>query len=271
MLSGIDPVVVLVRDLLSATEDYEKLGFRVTPGGEHTGGATHNALIGFRDGSYFELIAFKDPAKKQDHRWWARLAAGEGLVDYALRADKVAAVAAEARTGGLSLADPVDGHRTRPDGRQLAWRSITSGRPVGTSALPFAIEDVTPRSDRVPAGDAAIHRLGAIGVAEVVIAVRNIEAAARDLRALLGQEPELVQVGLSSARAEAVFRTGGQALRLVQPGITGTQDDAALADHLASRGEGPFEVVLELDAAAQASGLLPLTEAHEARIRLGKP
>ena len=75
MLSGIDHVVVLVRDLSEAIAGYEALGFNVTPGGEHGGGATHNALIGFEDGCYFELIAFKDPSLKQDHRWWPRLAA----------------------------------------------------------------------------------------------------------------------------------------------------------------------------------------------------
>ncbi len=269
MLTGIDHIVVLVQDLASATAGYEALGFAVTPGGEHAGGATHNALIGFDDGTYFELIAFKEPSKTHDHRWWARLAKGEGLVDYALRADNAEAVVEEARSRGLELANPVDGSRRRPDGEQIAWRSITSGRSIGTSALPFAIEDVTPREARVPGGSAAKHSLGVTGVAELVVAVRDVEASARDLEMMLGQKPERVQAGTDGRGGEALFETGGHRLRLVEPGGTADGDGLTVAEHLESRGEGPYEVVLQLEPGSQPSGrLLPQTEANGARIRV---
>ena len=58
MLTGIDHIVILVRDLAAASAEHAKLGFTVTPGGAHRHGATHNALISFADGTYFELIAF---------------------------------------------------------------------------------------------------------------------------------------------------------------------------------------------------------------------
>jgi catechol 2,3-dioxygenase-like lactoylglutathione lyase family enzyme len=262
MLSGIDHVVVLVRNLAEAVAGYEALGFTVTPGGEHGGGATHNALIGFQDGTYFELIAFTEADRPQDHRWWKRLVAGEGLVDYALRADRVATVVEDARGRGLELGAATDGSRRRPDGQQLAWRSVTSGRPVGSTALPFAIEDVTPHEARVPGGDAANHRPGVRGVAELVIAVRDLEASARDLQAMLGTKPAIGESG-------AVFSTGGQRLRLVQPDAADSYDGTglSLAEHLSSRGEGPYEVVL--DAASPSGVLLPVEQTHGARIRLG--
>jgi catechol 2,3-dioxygenase-like lactoylglutathione lyase family enzyme len=271
MLSGIDHVVVLVRDLSQAIAGYKALGFSVTPGGEHGGGATHNALIGFEDGCYFELIAFKDPSKEQEHRWWPRLAAGEGLVDYALIADSVQAVADDARARGLELGAPTDGSRKRPDGQQIAWRAITSGKAVGTTALPFAIEDVTPREMRVPGGQAAGHRLGVSGIIELVIAVRDIEASTRQLRALLGREPESTKA--ADGNAEAVFNAGSQRLRLVQPGPAASHDGIglSLAEHLASRGEGPYEVVLQETAASTSPNgdLLPIIETNGARIRIG--
>ena len=68
MLKGIDHVVILVKNLDQAVADYTQLGFNVVPGGEHTDGATHNALVAFADGSYLELIAFKREAP--EHRWW---------------------------------------------------------------------------------------------------------------------------------------------------------------------------------------------------------
>ncbi|MDQ2809182.1 MAG: VOC family protein [Chloroflexota bacterium] len=60
MIIGIDHIVILVPDLTQAEQDYTALGFTVTPGGEHAGGLTHNALIALADGSYLELIAFRD-------------------------------------------------------------------------------------------------------------------------------------------------------------------------------------------------------------------
>lgn len=268
MLSGIDHVVVLVQDLPQAIGSYESLGFTVTPGGEHAGGATHNGLIGFDDGTYFELIAFKEPEREQDHRWWPRLRAGEGLVDYALVASNAAEVIGEAGSRGVALNGPADGSRHRPDGKLIAWRSVTSGLPIGASPLPFAIEDVTPRETRVPNGAAATHRNNASGVAEVVIVVRDISAAVRDLAAMLG-------TGAVSGRSEneAVFTTGQQRLRLLQPTPQISHDGIGLspAEHLETRGEGPYEVILSLSGATDlpAGTLLPATPAHGARIRMG--
>lgn len=273
MLSGIDHVVVLVRDLARATAGYEALGFSVASGGEHAGGKTHNTLIGFEDGTYFELIAFKEPSQEHDHRWWSRLAAGEGLVDYALRAESAANVVEQARTRGLNLADAVDGSRIRPDGQRVAWRSITSGRAIGTTPLPFAIEDVTPREARVPNGNAAKHRLGVSGIAELVIVVRDIESATRSLAAMLGQEPETLDASNQGRNAEAVFSTGGHRLRLIEPGENATHDGVGLSltEHLAARGEGPYEVVLQMEPGSThaAGSLLPIADTNGARIRLG--
>jgi catechol 2,3-dioxygenase-like lactoylglutathione lyase family enzyme len=55
VLTRLDHLVILVRDLDRAVRGYEGLGFAVTPGGEHADGLTRNALIPFRDGSHLEL------------------------------------------------------------------------------------------------------------------------------------------------------------------------------------------------------------------------
>ncbi|MER3459556.1 MAG: hypothetical protein C4309_13850, partial [Chloroflexota bacterium] len=46
---ALDHIVILVRDLAKAIEDYTALGFTIIPGGEHQGGASHNALIAFAE------------------------------------------------------------------------------------------------------------------------------------------------------------------------------------------------------------------------------
>ena len=161
MIRGLDHVVLVVLDLEAAVVDHSRRGFTVTPGGEHAGGLTHNALVGFQDGSYLELIAFRDLAAAQGKHSWAPVAErGGGWADFALLSNDlrqdVTAI------GDLVVRPPEEGGRTRPDGLGIAWRVARLQRP-----LPFLIEDLTAREVRVPGGDAAKHanktsRVGAI-------------------------------------------------------------------------------------------------------------
>ena len=167
MLRQLDHVVLVVRDLASAMTDHRRRGFTVTPGGEHADGITHNALIAFADGTYLEIVAFRDPARAPTHRWWKIAADGGGFADFALLSDDLNADAA-------ALADvvktpPKEGGRIRPDGVELKWRTAVLKAP-----LPFVIEDLTPRDLRVPGGAAADHANGARGIASVVIGAVDI-------------------------------------------------------------------------------------------------
>jgi hypothetical protein len=89
VLTRLDHLVILVRDLGRAVRDYERLGFTVTPGGEHADVLTRNALIPFEYGSYLELVAFLDPDDPRDNGWgWrAFLPSGGGLIDYCVASD----------------------------------------------------------------------------------------------------------------------------------------------------------------------------------------
>ena len=167
MLRQLDHVVFVVRDLASAMTDHRRRGFTVTPGGEHADGVTHNALIAFADGTYLEIVAFRDPARALTHRWWKIAADGGGFADFALLSDDLNADAA-------ALADvvntpPKEGGRIRPDGVELKWRTAVLKAP-----LPFVIEDLTPRELRVPGGAAVDHANGARGIASVVIGAVEI-------------------------------------------------------------------------------------------------
>ena len=93
MLTRLDHLVIVVRDLEGAVRGYEGLGFAVTPGGEHADGLTRNALIPFKDGSYLELVAFVDPEDSRDNVWgWRQvLSSGGGLIDYCAASDDLTA------------------------------------------------------------------------------------------------------------------------------------------------------------------------------------
>lgn len=150
-------------ELDAAVADHRARGFTVTPGGEHPGGLTHNALVGFQDGSYLELIAFHGLAAARGKHTWAPVAErGGGWADFALGSTDLRDDAAA--LGDLLARPPEDGGRTRPDGVAIAWRVARLYRP-----LPFLIEDTSARELRVPSGAAARHANGIVGVERVVL------------------------------------------------------------------------------------------------------
>lgn len=194
MLTRLDHLVILVHDLDTATEDYERLGFRVTPGGEHADGLTRNALVPFRDGTYLELVAFVDPEDGRDNVWgWREFLPGEGLIDYCAASDGLPEDVKRLQRLGFEVSGPHEGGRKLPDGREIRWRSasfVQEGR-----VLPFLIEDATPRETRVPAGPATDHPNGATGIRKLEISVPGTQDAARTLAALTGAEPEALNLG----------------------------------------------------------------------------
>lgn len=260
MIQGIDHIVIAVRNLDAASGDYRRLGFTVTPGGEHTGGATHNALISFGDGSYFELIAFKEPDREQDHKWWAKLARGEGTVDFALLSDDLATDAERLRAAGVTVTGPIDGGRQRPDGQRIAWRSITLA--ADETPLPFAIEDVTARELRVPAGEATAHAIASPGVAGVVVLVPDLDRAAPVYEALLGHAGEPAASSIPGVGRARRFRSGPHWIDLAEP----ASDAELLQRFIAERGAGPYQIVVNVRSAPVDA--LPVDDAHGARILL---
>ena len=146
MIQGIDHIVVVVKDLDQAAKDYEQLGFTVVPGGQHPVGS-HNALIPFRDGSYLEIIAFYREAL--DHRWWEPLRQRRTLRRFLFSDRRSARRYRKLRTPALRSTTRYLGHARRPDGYELKWLlSLATGSHRGVA--PFLIEDVTPRSERIP-------------------------------------------------------------------------------------------------------------------------
>jgi catechol 2,3-dioxygenase-like lactoylglutathione lyase family enzyme len=255
----IDHIVIMVDDLAAAMEDYRALGFTVLAGGKHEANPTHNALVVFEDGVYLELIALQpgstSPRSPRLQRW---LAAGPGLVDMALLPADIEADIAAARQRGVVIEDAEPGGRLRPDGQQIAWKTAN----LKGAGLPFFCADVTPRSLRAPEGGARQHSNGAAGVANVTIAVTNLEASAGQYRALLGLEPHQ---DTAIALPEAQITTFGleeTTISLAQP----SSKTSPLQAYLEAGGERPYSFTLR--ARQQADNLrLDLNRTHGVRIK----
>jgi catechol 2,3-dioxygenase-like lactoylglutathione lyase family enzyme len=247
MAFALDHVVIAVGDLDRAVADYQSLGFTVYPGGVHHGGVSHNALVVFADGAYFEIIAYRQAAP--DNRWWRVLTtAGEGIVDFAVLPENTERDVQAARARGLEVKGPMPGGRLRPDGVRLDWQIV---RPV-TTDLPFWCGDVTPRELRVPEGAIRRHANGVTGISTARIVVADLAASIARFRALAGFDAVSIDDGIPR------IVLGGTVLELIGP------DNDIASRHLAARGEG----VLSLELRSSTPGALEPNRLHGADLSI---
>jgi catechol 2,3-dioxygenase-like lactoylglutathione lyase family enzyme len=233
MFTGIDHVAIVVKGLESAIASYSRAGFLVIRGGEHPIG-THNALIAFADGSYFELIAFLKP--DTGHPWQTALEKGSGIVDFCMATDNLTADVESMRRAGVKIADPFSLTRDRPDGYHLSWVLATPLAPFN-GQVPFLIKDDTPRDERVPRERS--HRNGASGIRTLAIAVEDPGATSRYYARVLGRPG--VPVNRQDLEAAGVSFTIG--LNEVQL-LASKSEAGPLAQWIRDRGQSPFEAVL---------------------------
>lgn len=254
MLTSVDHIVVAVADLDGAIKDYTDLGFTVVRGGKHPRGS-HNALIGFADGAYFEILAFYEPMP--EHRWWHPTQRGGGVVDFCMMTDDLQRDTIALRRAGAEMSDPRPGARARPDGYQVRW---VSAIPVAqfSRLMPFVIKDETPREERVPRE--TVHRNGVTGVATLTIVTRDVAAVRRLLAGVLPQGQEIARQDLDAAGVR--FRVGSQMLDYVAP----RSPASPLNEWLQVEGPSPYAVTLRTEAGK--SGSLDAAKLRRARITL---
>jgi hypothetical protein len=173
-------------DLANMRERLSAIGLPTAYGGPHTE-VTHMALLGFRDGSYLELIAPQDPHSQMPpgQRWRVAMAKDAGPCAWAIGVSDVGAEVKRLSNKGIASVGPIAGGRQKPDGTKLAWESGREGLEDPGSTLPFFIHDLTDRNLRVQvAPDFATGEITGIDV--VVIGVKDIDRAINEFRAAYG-------------------------------------------------------------------------------------
>lgn len=256
MIRGIDHIVIPVRDLEAAILDYTDLGFTVMAGGRHSGLNTHNAVIGFGDSCYFELIALRGPSEAA-HWWFEALPRGGGLTDFCVRSDNLEDDTAAFRRAGAHIEPPFRMGRERPDGYRISWElAVNTGETRGL--VPFFIRDLTPRHERVPHNHT--HRNGATAVHNIGLVVGEIDSIRRIYEMGLGQSGEPIK--RNDLQADGVrFVLGPHELQVIAP----RENSGAAAERLRTRGPSPIEVRLT---GSVAQAVLDSRRAHGARILL---
>jgi hypothetical protein len=165
LLAKADHLVYGTPDLQAGIEKLEKLlGVKATPGGQHPGRGTRNALIALGPATYIEIIA-RDPEQPEPAS--PRPFGLDGLseprfVAWAAKASDPAALASRAAAQGITLGDVTAGSRRRPDGVLLAWRYTNPRVVVADGIVPFFIDwGKTPHPAASAAAGASLAALRA--------------------------------------------------------------------------------------------------------------
>jgi hypothetical protein len=130
-------------DLPLGIETIEKLcGVRATPGGQHPGRGTRNALVSLGPGIYLEIIGPDpvQPSPAQLRPFGIDELTEPRLVTWVAKATNLESFAKEAAHAGVKLGEVINGSRQRTDGVVLSWR-YTDPRTVAFDGLvPFFID-----------------------------------------------------------------------------------------------------------------------------------
>src|SRR5262249_51031797 len=143
LLARVDHLVYATPDLNRGVEEIEKLlGVRATPGGQHPGRGTRNALIRLGPASYLEIIA---PDPEQPPPQASRPFGIDGLkksklVAWAAKGVDLERLRDDATRKGVDLGEVISGSRRRTDGVFLEWRYTDPRTVLADGLLPFFID-----------------------------------------------------------------------------------------------------------------------------------
>src|SRR6267154_6855311 len=143
ILARVDHLVYATPDLPLGIETAEKLfGVRATPGGQHPGEGTRNALIALGPTSYFEIIGPdpEQPKPPRVRRFGIDEIRAPRLTTWVAKGTDLEKFASDAAAKGVKLGAVIPGSRKRPDGVVLSWRYTDPRVVLGDRMVPYFID-----------------------------------------------------------------------------------------------------------------------------------
>jgi pimeloyl-ACP methyl ester carboxylesterase len=143
LVATVDHLVYATPDLEVGIERIEKLsGIRPTPGGQHPGRGTRNALLSLGPGAYLEIIGPDpdQPTPPQPRQFGIDDLKEPRLVTWAAKGTDLERLAGDAARGGVKLGEVIAGSRRRVDGVMLSWRYTDPRTVVANGIVPFFID-----------------------------------------------------------------------------------------------------------------------------------
>lgn len=142
-LDRVDHLVYAAPDLAAGIARVEQLlGVRATPGGQHPGRGTRNALIALGPHTYLEIIGPdpEQPAPKSPRPFGIDQLTAPRLVTWSAKEQDLAGLSSRAAEKSVRLGALASGSRRRPDGVLLAWNYTDPRTVIADGVVPFFID-----------------------------------------------------------------------------------------------------------------------------------
>jgi glyoxalase-like protein len=142
----LDHLVYATPDLEATCRDLEsRLGVRASPGGQHPGRGTRNALISIGTKAYLEIIG-PNPLQPETRPVWFGIdqLTAPKLITWAVRVDELEVFVKEI-SPSVKLGAVRSGSRKTPDGTTLSWQLTEPQLEQGVGLIPFLIEWHSPQ------------------------------------------------------------------------------------------------------------------------------
>jgi hypothetical protein len=143
VLARVDHLVYATPDLTTGIERLETLlGVRATPGGQHPGRGTRNALIALGPRTYIEIIGPdpEQPVPAEPRPFGIDTLSAPRLVTWAANETDLPQLSKLATQAGITLGELAAGSRRRPDGVLLTWKYTNPRTTVADGIVPFFID-----------------------------------------------------------------------------------------------------------------------------------
>jgi Glyoxalase-like domain len=208
LLTRLDHLVYATPDLSLGLEAVDKLlGVRATPGGQHPGLGTRNALVALGPSSYLEIIG-PDPDQPKPagrRRFGIDELKAPRIVRWVAKGAELEKIKAAAAERDVKLGSVIPGSRRRPDGVLLSWHYTDPNTVVADGLVPFFIDwGTSPHPSATAARGASLVQVrGEHPDAERV--QQWLDALGLDLRVQRGSSPAIVAT-IDSPRGRVELR-----------------------------------------------------------------
>lgn len=143
VLAQVDHLVYATPDLQLGIDTAQKLfGVTATPGGQHPGLGTRNALIALGPATYFEIIG-PDPDQPRPaggRRFGIDDLRSPRLLTWVAKGKSLEKFAADAKALGVDLGAVIPGSRKRTDGVVLSWTYTDPRVVLADRLIPYFID-----------------------------------------------------------------------------------------------------------------------------------
>jgi hypothetical protein len=143
ILSRVDHLVYAVPDLQAGIDHIDQvLGVRATPGGQHPGVGTRNALVSLGPATYLEIIGPDpdQPSPAQPRTFGIDSLKAPKLVTWAAKSSSLESLVRDAALHGVTFGQVSAGSRRTPAGTLLQWRYTSPRTVIADGLVPFFID-----------------------------------------------------------------------------------------------------------------------------------